>query len=142
MRNIMVATDGSSGGDRAVDVGAELARAVAGTLLILTVAGALSGDELRRIARAEGDVGATLDSLASQVLLAAKGRAQRAGVPAAKIQTGWGDPAQVILETAQRGNIDAIVMGRRGRGQLAGLLLGSVSQKVTSLAPCVVIIVP
>jgi nucleotide-binding universal stress UspA family protein len=32
-------------------------------------------------------------------------------------------------------------MGRRGLGRLAGLLLGSVSQKVVSLAPCIVIVV-
>ena len=35
-----------------------------------------------------------------------------------------------------------LVVGRRGRGRLSGLLLGSVSQKVASLAPCIVIVVP
>lgn len=47
-----------------------------------------------------------------------------------------------IIEAAERGNADAIVIGRRGRGRLAGLLLGSVSQKVVTLAPCPVVVVP
>ena len=38
MRHVMVATDGSSGANRAIDVAAELAKAVAGDLLIATVA--------------------------------------------------------------------------------------------------------
>jgi len=52
------------------------------------------------------------------------------------------DPAEAIIEAARREHADAIIVGRRGRGQLAGLLLGSVSQKVVSLAPCTVIVVP
>jgi nucleotide-binding universal stress UspA family protein len=36
---------------------------------------------------------------------------------------------------------DVIVMGSRGLGTLAGLLLGSTSQKVVSHAPCPVLIV-
>jgi nucleotide-binding universal stress UspA family protein len=49
MRHIMVATDGSSGADRAVDVAAEPANAVAGDLLIATVAGNISGEEARSL---------------------------------------------------------------------------------------------
>jgi nucleotide-binding universal stress UspA family protein len=56
------------------------------------------------------------------------------GVSQVAAHEGWGDPAETIIETARRENADAIVMGRRGRGRLAGLLLGSVSQKVASLA--------
>ena len=43
---------------------------------------------------------------------------------------------------ATDGSDDVIVVGRRGRGRLKGLLLGSVSQKLATLAPCVVIVVP
>ncbi len=142
MQHILVATDGSSGGDRAIDTAAQLAKTVAATLSILTVAGTLSGNDIKRLAHTEGNVAAALELVATQILVAARERAQRLGVPAAKVQMGWGDPAQVILETAKHENADAIVIGRRGLGHLAGLLHGSVSQKVASLAPCVVMIVP
>jgi nucleotide-binding universal stress UspA family protein len=41
-----------------------------------------------------------------------------------------GEPAEAILETAEAENVDLIVMGRRGRSRLKGMLLGSVSDKV------------
>ena len=52
-----------------------------------------------------------------------------------------GDPASAILEIANVRKSDVIVMGWRGLGRLAGLLLGSTSQKVVSHAPCPVLIV-
>jgi nucleotide-binding universal stress UspA family protein len=56
-------------------------------------------------------------------------------------ETIEGDPAEVILEVAKAHNSNVIVMGSRGLGKLAGLLLGSTSQKVVSHAPCPVLIV-
>lgn len=60
-----------------------------------------------------------------------------------KVQTEIleGDPASAIIEMAKNHNSDVIVMGSRGLGRLAGLLLGSTSQKVVSHAPCPVLIV-
>jgi len=57
------------------------------------------------------------------------------------IEVGMGDPAQVICDTAEKGNYELIVMGRRGMGGLSGLLLGSVSNRVLQLSPCPVLIV-
>ncbi len=52
-----------------------------------------------------------------------------------------GDPASAIIEVASTRKSDIIVMGSRGLGRLAGLLLGSTSQKVVAHAPCPVLIV-
>lgn len=52
-----------------------------------------------------------------------------------------GRPASVITDVADRENADLIVVGRRGRGGAAEMLLGSVSREVThrSKRPVVVI---
>jgi nucleotide-binding universal stress UspA family protein len=49
---------------------------------------------------------------------------------------------QTIIDIAQEKQADAIVVGRRGAGRIAGLLLGSVSQKLVSLVPLPVIVIP
>jgi nucleotide-binding universal stress UspA family protein len=142
MQCILVATDGSSGADRAVDVAARLAKAMDAKLLIVTIGGNLSADGTRQLSRAEGNIGDALESLSSQILAAAKDRARQHGISDIDIQAGWGDAAEQIIELAKRSNADVIVLGRRGRGRLTGLLLGSVSQKVVTLAPCIVAVVP
>jgi nucleotide-binding universal stress UspA family protein len=47
-----------------------------------------------------------------------------------------GDPASGILELAKARDADAIVMGSRGLGTVKGLLLGSVSRRVSQEASC------
>ncbi|WOJ90409.1 universal stress protein [Methylocapsa polymorpha] len=145
MKRFVAATDGSEGANRAIDVAAELAKAVGGSLHILNVAGNLSGealDEVMRSASLEKNVGDIIDSHSRGILIAAAERARRLGALDVHTQSAWGDPAEKILEFAQSVRADAIAVGKRGQGRLAGLLLGSVSQKVVSLAPRVVIVVP
>jgi nucleotide-binding universal stress UspA family protein len=142
MQNILVATDGSEAAYRAVDVAAEIAKAVGGNLSSLTVGGNLSTEEMRQMSSAEQDLWGAVDSFSKQILGHGMERARRLGVSMAKTHISWGDPTAAILEAVRRESIDTVVVGRRGRGQLAGLLLGSVSQKVVTLAPCIVIVVP
>ena len=142
MPRVIVATDGSSGANRAVDTAATLAKATGSDLVILTVGGNISGAELRRLADIQGDLSKALESEASQILDRAQKRVRRRGITAAKLQSAWGDPAQAIIDAVQREKADILVVGRRGRSRLSGLLLGSVSQKLTSLAPCKVMVVP
>lgn len=49
-------------------------------------------------------------------------------------------PVDALLDIAR--GADLLVVGTRGRGGFAGLLLGSVSQQVSHHAPCPVVIVP
>lgn len=142
MNRIMIATDGSAGADRALDAAAQLARDLGAELLILTVAGDLPADEMRRLAHAEADLGSALDSAAERIVAAAAARAARHGITAIRQSFLWGNPAEAIIAEAERAAVRLIVVGRRGRGRLAGLLLGSVSQKLASLAPCPVLVVP
>jgi nucleotide-binding universal stress UspA family protein len=142
MQRIVVATDGSPGANRALDTAAGLAKAVGADLLILTVGGNMSGPELRRLASVGGDVSAILKTSSDRVLKKAQKRAQRLGIGKPVLESGWGDPAETIIDTVKRENATMLVVGRRGRGRLSGLLLGSVSQKLASLAPCIVVVVP
>jgi nucleotide-binding universal stress UspA family protein len=50
-----------------------------------------------------------------------------------------GPPTRVLLEAT--GDADLLVVGNRGHGGFAGLLLGSVSQQCAQYAPCPVVIV-
>lgn len=50
-----------------------------------------------------------------------------------------GRPAQVIVQQATDLGVDMIIMGSRGLSNLKSLVVGSVSHKVSHIAPCPVI---
>jgi nucleotide-binding universal stress UspA family protein len=54
-------------------------------------------------------------------------------------KVGQGQPSEVLLEEA--GDADLIVVGNRGHGGFASLMLGSVSHQVVHHAPCPVTVV-
>ena len=58
------------------------------------------------------------------------------GVKSVRSVVEDGDPARCILDCATRDNADLVVLGSRGLSDLKGLLLGSVSHKVSQLAEC------
>jgi nucleotide-binding universal stress UspA family protein len=54
---------------------------------------------------------------------------------------GVGDPAETIAKYAHDKQCDQIVMGTRGMGRVAGMLLGSVATKVIHLSAVPVLLV-
>jgi nucleotide-binding universal stress UspA family protein len=52
-----------------------------------------------------------------------------------------GEPFEKIIETANNGNYDLIVMGNRGFSKIKRFFVGSVTQKVISEAPCPVLVI-
>jgi len=50
--------------------------------------------------------------------------------------------AHMIADAAREEHADAIVAGTRGHGPVAGLLLGSVTQRLLHIAPCPVLVIP
>jgi nucleotide-binding universal stress UspA family protein len=83
----------------------------------------------------EGSAGKLLDELVDEALA-------EAGSPAVTVERALvpGGPAANLIEAGERA--DLVVVGRRGVGGFGRLLLGSVSQKVATHAPCPVVVVP
>jgi nucleotide-binding universal stress UspA family protein len=50
--------------------------------------------------------------------------------------------AHMIADVAREVGADVIVVGTRGHGPLAGLLVGSITQRLLHVAPCPVLAVP
>lgn len=142
-KTILVPVDGSDNAERAVSVAADLALKYDARLIALHVMRDDASDsvppELRdyeRLEHAPLSERSMLQSEADQILRHAEmGVQEMEGV---KIETVLreGDAATTILEVANDRAADLIVMGSRGLGTLKGLLVGSVSQKVSQLCAC------
>jgi nucleotide-binding universal stress UspA family protein len=53
----------------------------------------------------------------------------------------FGEPYQVIIETAKEESFDLIVVGNRGFSKIKRFFVGSVAQRVISEAPCPVLVI-
>ncbi|MEX0785021.1 MAG: universal stress protein [Dehalococcoidia bacterium] len=136
--NILIAVDGSSFSEQAVQYvvehfGASLGEAsVVGVLPVESAQGATMEEGSPRKDLLEEEIQRHLGTASSTL--------QKAGI-ACRSLVRFGDPANEILQLAREMEYDLIVVGRRGRGRAAKLLLGSVSEKLTKAAPCPVTVV-
>lgn len=147
-QHILLATDGSESSRKAIDYAAELAAHVNAKLLVLHVQRRHGRDrvppelaELERIEHIRMTEAEVLQGVAETVAAHAEQAAIDKGVAKTERIVAEGDPAREIVATAAARDVDTIVIGSRGLGDLQGLLLGSVSHKVAQAAPCTCIIV-
>lgn len=140
MGRIVVGVDGSAGSRRALEWAMDEARhrqaavevvmawedPYEGTSIVPT-SWTANAEAIEKTRRAELD--AILDSTDAE------------GLPA-PVETilSRGQAARTLLDVAQ--GADLLVVGTRGRGGFAGLLLGSVSHQLAGHAPCPVVVVP
>lgn len=145
MARYLVATDGSEGAGRAVDYAAHRAKDDKAELLIVNIIGGygLPDQLVRTFTHAQHAwLDELLESMAAQILTKARDHARTIGVTMIHMESRTGEAAEAIIDVAQEKKADVIIVGKRGAGRLAGLLLGSVSQKLVSLSPLPVIVVP
>ena len=146
MKNVLVALDGSEPATRALAVAADLAVRYGATLHLVHVMlrPMVVSEELKEFARTERvdlPVAVEMSALGQSIVGAGQAGAAATGVHRLKTEVLTGDPAERLLEYAREQAVDLIVVGRRGVGRLRGLLMGSVSWKVNSLAECPVLTV-
>ena len=139
---ILVAIDDSEPSQRALAVAQEMAGRLGSEVEVLHV-------ELLYLAPSVGvGVGAALGPAdvvpaeAQAMVEAAVARLRAAGATVTGSVVSGTDPVgQQVADAAVAGHADLIVMGSRGRSQLAGLVLGSTAYQVIHLAACPVLVV-
>jgi len=135
-RSILVAVDGSKSSTDALAIAIDLARKYNASVCLLHafphVSDLLGTPQYEHLLEARSAIGeALLGSMRAQV---------PDGI-AVDMQLIEGPAAPAILRVADEDGFDLIIMGSRGQGQLAGILLGSVSTVVAQRAKCPVMIV-
>jgi nucleotide-binding universal stress UspA family protein len=137
---IVVGTDGSETAQRAVAEATRLAKALESELHLVSAYEPLRG--VRVVGAPEGSAEAWAvppDAKVQAVVDEAAAACRLSGV-GVKSHTVTGDPADALLEIAERQKADLIVVGSRGMHGVTRVL-GSVPNKISHRARCNVLIV-
>src|SRR5438874_1142466 len=141
---IVVGTDGSETAKEAVRQATEFAKALGGSILLVSAYEPISEGRLRQERREvpedvswmvnpREDVQGLLDAAAEEI--------RGAGIEDVETFAREGDPADAILDVAEERSAAVIIVGNKGMTGARRFLLGSVPNKVSHHAPCNVMIV-
>ncbi len=144
-KKILVPLDGSEQSFAALDVAAKMAKKFDAHVYLLSVFQHYSVAE-GAFTAIRGDMepeklDEDLKEYYEQVINKGQKKLEKKGLKGIKGFIKMGSPAKEILEFVKAHEIELIVIGSQGHGELAGYLLGGVSHKVTGLSECPVLVV-
>jgi nucleotide-binding universal stress UspA family protein len=131
LSNVLVCVDGSKHSMKALGFALKLTERLNSKMALINV-------QERRLQKASPKVA---EELAQKIFSSALETVGRKEFKVDK-KLEFGVPSDVIVEVAEKGNFDLIILGSRGLGKVKRFLLGSVSDDVSHKAKCSVLIVP
>ncbi len=146
INKLLVAVDGSSHSMKAVDYASEIAASSKAGIIILTVVKVQNyqkySTEMRKYAELEHVSVVDLDalkSIANDLVAHAEKKAREKGVGDIVTKVQEGPVARTIVACAEQNDVDMIVIGSRGFGNIEATLRGGVSHRVELLSKCPVL---
>ncbi|MCL0037914.1 universal stress protein [Thermodesulfovibrionales bacterium] len=138
MQKILVAHDGSKSSEKALKKALELAVNFNASLSVLSVIPELYLTELPDMDRER-----IFESLSTETTNTMEKIRKSLSGKSIEVKTliRQGDPAEKILETANKMKVDLVVTGSHGKHGTKKFLLGSVSAKIVDYSKCPVLVV-
>jgi nucleotide-binding universal stress UspA family protein len=137
MEKLLLSTDGSQFSESATRNALSLAKKCSSKLIALSVVKTNLEFEINLPQAVEED-----EKRARGHLESIKERASKEGIDCEIVVTNGEEPYQEIVNEAINHKVDIIIMGTHGQTGILRLMMGSVTARVISHAPCNVLVVP
>jgi nucleotide-binding universal stress UspA family protein len=134
---VLVATDGSEHSMKAVQRGLELAETQQAQVTLMSVA-YYAADYMEGM---PPNIQGKLEDEARAALQKAKALFDAKNLPVETVLQAGLVPANLIIQKAQDGKFDRIIIGSTGMNALERIIMGSTASKVVAHAPCEVTVV-
>jgi nucleotide-binding universal stress UspA family protein len=136
-KKLLVAYDGSEDSKKALEIALELSRKFGSEVHLLTII-----EQLPHYAATIGEVKEALAEITKEIekrqtLVCEDAREQGVEI---KCRILPGHEVEAIIAYAQKGNFDALLLGRKGQSAILHTQSGSTAVQITTHAPCTVIL--
>ena len=134
-RKILVGYDGSRSAEEALEVGFAIASTMDSQVEVLAVTQPPEPPAALRKRATAGDAREHYERALGEITRAA----QECGIQLETV-IAVGHPAEQIIQRAEQGHADLIIVGERGSSNIERAAMGSVAERVLRYAPCPVLL--